>query len=244
MGKDPWDALVDLFVGEVEGDLSPTAADNVLIAWPPILQFIEANVGAGSSVLDFGCGGGQFANELHSRGYVVTAVDRSPAMIERARAAFGSTVKFQRGGIEALDFEGQFDCVTSIMTLDFIEDVAGALLALSRRLMTGGVMAIAVHNPRYVRNWIATGHTYVGFDAASEPKRGFLDFGSGQTVAMYLRSANEYNALTKANGMEQVLQVAPPFTDEFLRLYPQDGPTNDSEYLILGYRRGASSGAI
>lgn len=53
-------------------------------------------------LLDLGCGTGSHALELAGRGYTVTGVDRSPAMIARARekaAAAGAPAVFREGDI-------------------------------------------------------------------------------------------------------------------------------------------------
>jgi hypothetical protein len=54
------------------------AADNILIAWPVILQFIATHGPDlhGSRVLDYGCGVGSFAQHLHEHGAQVTGNDR------------------------------------------------------------------------------------------------------------------------------------------------------------------------
>lgn len=56
----------------------------------PRVDFIEAalgnqGIGAGSSVLDAGCGTGRYALELARRGYRVCGADRSPELIAIAR---------------------------------------------------------------------------------------------------------------------------------------------------------------
>jgi hypothetical protein len=39
MADDPWDALSDIFSGATaDGELPAMAADNVLLAWPPLLE--------------------------------------------------------------------------------------------------------------------------------------------------------------------------------------------------------------
>jgi ubiquinone/menaquinone biosynthesis C-methylase UbiE len=45
-----------------------------------------AGLGRASSVLEIGCGTGQLTRSLTGRGFAVTAVDLSPAMVARARA--------------------------------------------------------------------------------------------------------------------------------------------------------------
>src|SRR4030095_2805277 len=42
--------------------------------------------GPGARVLDAGCGNGRYAVGLARRGYAVTGVDRSPALLDEARA--------------------------------------------------------------------------------------------------------------------------------------------------------------
>jgi SAM-dependent methyltransferase len=84
---DPWDALSPYF-DTSRAEVASGAADNILIAWPVLLRFIAEHAPAGAvRVLDYGCGGGGFAQKLQSLGFRVVGVDSSPAMIDTARTA-------------------------------------------------------------------------------------------------------------------------------------------------------------
>jgi SAM-dependent methyltransferase len=50
-------------------------------------------------LLDLGCGTGNHALELAARGYMVAGIDRSPAMIARAREKVGAPAVFHEGDI-------------------------------------------------------------------------------------------------------------------------------------------------
>src|SRR3954471_671746 len=98
--SDPWDALSDYFdTTKADGEIPAGAADNILIAWPVILRFICTHLPTmqGRRVLDFGCGAGSFAHQLHTLGGQVTGIDPSPAMIAKAREAYGDDVTFLVG---------------------------------------------------------------------------------------------------------------------------------------------------
>ena len=88
------------------------------------------------SILEFGCGVGRLAIPLARRAEVVTAVDRSPAMLAAARA------EAQRHGIESIEFctpaellaqRRKFDLVVCNLVLQRIRAHAG--LALLRELL-------------------------------------------------------------------------------------------------------------
>ncbi len=236
----PWDRLADVFApSSPPHDLPADVADNVMLAWPPVLAFLEQHAPRAGTVLDFGCGGGWFAGELARRGYAVTGLDSSAAMIEGARKAYGATVRYLHGDLRCADGLGTYDVVTSIMTVQFLADASEALRVLCDRVRPEGVLALVVHNPDYVRAWLPAGTRYVGFDSADAPRHGRLDFGSYGSVALHVRTAEEYDTLARSNGMRPAVRESPPFTEDFLRRYPPESgaPTHVSEYLILGYIR-------
>lgn len=76
-------------------------------------DFIEREIGHDKSarVLDIGCGTGRHAIELAKRGYLVTGIDLSEALLARARekaVADGVSVDFQRHDARKLPFAGEF----------------------------------------------------------------------------------------------------------------------------------------
>jgi ubiquinone biosynthesis O-methyltransferase len=101
---------------------------------------------AGRDVLDVGCGDGTFALELTRRGAVVTAVDASPAMIDAARdraKQHHANATFQVATAEKLPYPaGQFDIVTAITILCFVEDAAPVFREMTRVLRPGGRLII------------------------------------------------------------------------------------------------------
>lgn len=103
---------------------------------------------SGLTLLDMGCGTGNYAVELAVRGLSVTGVDVSPAMLERAREkarARGLAVSWQRADARQLPFADEsFDAVLSVTALEFIPDPASALGEAYRVLKPGGRLVLGV----------------------------------------------------------------------------------------------------
>ena len=99
---------------------------------------------AGMSVLDVGCGTGDFIAVASGRGARVVGLDLSPHVIDRARARFAGSpeVTLQVGSVvEARFVAGAFDLVTSVTVLQHITDDAAldvTLTALRQALKPGG----------------------------------------------------------------------------------------------------------
>jgi ubiquinone biosynthesis O-methyltransferase len=97
-------------------------------------------------VLDVGCGDGEFALELARRGAIVVGIDSSPEMIEAARSRarpHDADVTFEQAMAEQLPFpDEQFDVVTAITILCFVEDAAPVFNEIARVLRPGGRFVI------------------------------------------------------------------------------------------------------
>jgi ubiquinone/menaquinone biosynthesis C-methylase UbiE len=111
-------------------------------------QLILALVGdvKGCRVLDIGCGDGELALELKKRGATVVGIDSSSEMIAAAKARAereNTDVSFQLAKAEKLPFpDGQFDIVTAVTILCFVDDAAPVFQEVARVLRLGGRFVI------------------------------------------------------------------------------------------------------
>jgi ubiquinone biosynthesis O-methyltransferase len=101
---------------------------------------------SGRRVLDVGCGDGEFALELTRRGAIVTGIDASVAMVDAARSRAkdnNADIGFQVAMAEHLPFPAeQFDVVTAITILCFVDDAAPVFREIARVLRPGGRLVI------------------------------------------------------------------------------------------------------
>jgi 2-polyprenyl-3-methyl-5-hydroxy-6-metoxy-1,4-benzoquinol methylase len=236
----PWNKLSGVFAGDESMDHVPAeAADNILIAWPVILDFIAENVNSKREirVLDYGCGGGRFAAELRKLGYQTYGVDTADELISSAHNHYGEQVVFEVGDESIVANYMPLDIITSIMTFEFIADIEKTVAVLSSTLTPGGIFIFATHNPEYVANSIRlTGSPYHAFENNNKPASGQLRFGE-INIPIHLRGTKQYQNMLSTNGLNLVLEEYPPFTEEFLAKYPTQGPTETSEFMILGFRK-------
>ena len=103
---------------------------------------IAAAVRPGDRVLDACCGTGDLAVAAERAGAVVTGLDFSPAMLERARRK-SSTIEWVEGDLLALPFpDGSFDAATVGFGVRNVADLNAAVSELGRVLRPGGRLAI------------------------------------------------------------------------------------------------------
>ena len=103
-------------------------------------------------VLDLGCGAGQLAQHLATRGAAeVTGVDVSERMLALARADFAHPrVTYARGALENVEFTAsRFDLVVSVLAFHYVDDYAGLLRRIARWLAPGGVLVFSTEHPIY-----------------------------------------------------------------------------------------------
>ncbi len=236
--NNPWDLMSGYF--DTSGNKKETpsgAADNIMIAWPVVLEIIRGNVSGtkGLKIIDYGCGGGGFARRLQTMGHQVTGVDTSRQMIEVAKKSYGKDIHFLVGDSGVLLNLKPADVITSVMTLQFIEDIDATLSHFAKALLPGGLLVFAVFNPDYVVDSLRAKMFFDEFDSEINPKQGVIKFGDGIRIPTYIRTAHEYTKLAEKYGFKLLMEAYPEFTKEFLKKFPQDVPGKNSEYLILGF---------
>ncbi|MFI9489727.1 class I SAM-dependent methyltransferase [Promicromonospora sp. NPDC052451] len=130
---DPWSAVADDW-GRYWGSFARPV-------WEPLLR--AARIGAGSRVLDVGCGSGELLEHLQDQGAQAHGVDPARRMVELARArAVGADVR--RGDFEHLPFEGgRLDAVLAVNAFQFAAEPDDALAEAARVLVPGGVLGLA-----------------------------------------------------------------------------------------------------
>ena len=124
------------------------------------VDFDRLGVGAGTSVIDVGCGAGRHSFEAYRRGADVVAFDQSvedlndvdailQAMAEQGEAPAGAKAEAVKGDALDLPYEdGTFDCVIASEILEHVPADDSAIDELVRVLKPGGRLAVTV--PRWL----------------------------------------------------------------------------------------------
>jgi SAM-dependent methyltransferase len=95
----------------------------------------------GLEVLEVGCGSGRHSRQLVRAGLRVCALDLSPKMVELVRP---HVAEAHVADLDTLSLGRQFDRVTSIGVLDFVDDPARCMANLAAHVREGGRLVIEV----------------------------------------------------------------------------------------------------
>jgi len=119
------------------------------LAAPRLVQF--ARIARGQRVLDVGCGTGVAAIAAARLGAVVTGVDLTPELVERAKQnahTAGTALDLHVGDVEELAFaDGSFDVVISQFGHMFAPRPEVAVREMVRVLKPGGTLAFSTWPP-------------------------------------------------------------------------------------------------
>lgn len=154
-----------------------------------LLDLLEAK--PGESILDVGCGTGHLTAQIAATGARVTGVDRSPEMIQQARATHPA-ISFEVMDARHLAFPGAFDAVFSNATLHWITNPEPAVTAIASVLKPGG---------RFVAEFGGKGNV----DAIMSALRpAWQTLGQPQPFPSpwYYPSVAEYSSLLERHGLE------------------------------------------
>jgi ubiquinone/menaquinone biosynthesis C-methylase UbiE len=104
----------------------------------------KTGIGAGTAVLDIGCGAGMFCELAARRGARVTGIDATAALIAIARERIPHG-DFRVGEMEALPYaHSAFDVVTGFNSFQYAASPVNALREAGRVARTGAPVVIAV----------------------------------------------------------------------------------------------------
>ncbi len=96
-------------------------------------------------LLDFGCGGGAFLEQMHRAGWQVAGVDMSEIAVERVRSELG--IRALAGSLPHPELaEQSFDVVTMWHSLEHVHQPLEVLRAAHRLLAPGGQLVVEVPN--------------------------------------------------------------------------------------------------
>ena len=112
---------------------------------PPLRRLLDP-LPAGE-VLDAACGTGRWASYLAGRGHTVVGVDRSPAMLDLARAKLPDA-RFELGDLADLPLpDASVDAAVCALALVHVADPAAAIGELARVVRPGGRLVISDVHP-------------------------------------------------------------------------------------------------
>jgi len=144
----------------------------------------------GERILDLGCGTGHLTNQIAATGATVIGLDKSPAMIERARALYPD-LRFESADATGFRFDEPFDAVFSNAAIHWMKDQDGVADSVRQALKPGG---------RFVAEFGGKGNIQKLRSALRE----VLDAGGytwdREATRRYYASIGEYATLLEAHG--------------------------------------------
>ena len=137
-----YDLVADEYATHFRDKLDGKPFDRKMLDW-----LLEQVQGLGP-ICDLGCGPGQVARYLQSRGAKTCGIDLSAEMVKRAQA-LNPEIRFQQGNMLELSniASGIFGGIAAFYSIIHIprEQVMGALREMKRVMRPGGVLLLAFH---------------------------------------------------------------------------------------------------
>jgi trans-aconitate 2-methyltransferase len=151
----------------------------------------------GERILDLGCGTGHLTNQIAARGVTVIGLDKSPAMIERARTLYPD-IRFEAADATSFRLDEPFDAVFSNAAIHWMKDQDGVADSIWRALKPSG---------RFVAEFGGKGNIQKLRTALHE----VLDAGSytwdREATRRYYASIGEYATLLESHGFRVTYAV-------------------------------------
>ena len=149
------------FERRVPGTMVPRATPYVRRHVDQLLY--GSGIGEGASVLEVGCGMGNYTFELARRGLALEGLDLSPVLLERLRAYAAEELDIPLHCADVLappdGLRSRFDGVIGFFTLHHLHDLEASIASMATLLRPGGRLAFVepnAFNPLYYVQIAAT----------------------------------------------------------------------------------------
>lgn len=137
-----YDRVAEEYAAEFRDEMERKPFDRKMLDW------LAEKVNGLGVICDMGCGPGQIAHYLHSRGVAACGIDLSPAMVEQAKR-LNPDISFQQGDMRSLDLleDKSFGGIAAFYSIIHIPRtlVVAALSELKRVIRPRGVLLITFH---------------------------------------------------------------------------------------------------
>jgi ubiquinone/menaquinone biosynthesis C-methylase UbiE len=189
-------------------------------------RFLELVPEPGRFTIDIGCGEGRLTRDLAALGHRVVGVDASPTLIEAARAE-SPELEFVEADAASLPFEDDVaDLAIAFMSLQDIDDMAGAAREAARVLEPGGRLVVAVVHPINSGHRLDREHPEKPLELVDDyfDRRHYRDTLERDGLAMTFEGVHRtlqdyFDALTEAGFLVEALREIPGTSARWLR-YP------------------------
>jgi trans-aconitate 2-methyltransferase len=168
----------------------------------------------GERILDLGCGTGYLANLIAQAGARVIGIDSSPAMIDRAGAAYPD-LDFRVMSVYDMDFDTPFDAVFSNAMLHWVLEKEIAIDHIYRALRKGGRLVLEMGGKGNVEEIIV---------ATRKVLTRHNHFQNAAKQIWYFPSLGEYTTLLEKRGFQ--IKFASHF-DRPTKLHDNDSGLKD-----------------
>jgi 2-polyprenyl-3-methyl-5-hydroxy-6-metoxy-1,4-benzoquinol methylase len=125
----------------------PVGSERVRLA----IEGVAPVMREGGRLVDLGCGGGQLCVDAARLGWSAVGVDVAPRMIEEARArADGLPIEWIVAGFDESELpHSEFDAVTAMGLIEYLDDDERLFREAARLLRAGGRFAVSCRNRLY-----------------------------------------------------------------------------------------------
>lgn len=240
MSSRKWDKISEMYNTYNKKNINALAADNIEIAWPVIIKQLK---GRGiDTILDFGCGAGEFCNYLYKNNYKIIGLDYSKELIKIAKDNSLKQIKYLSGNLASKTFLGdeKFDAIISIMAFHFIDDIGKYLKIFTELLNKNGIIIFAVFSPEFVKKCLNSGKLFENSKSGKKLSKIKMVPKNNVKIDVFVRDELFYKSLFEKNGFNLISCEYPPFTKNFIKKYNWSLPTGVSEFLIMSFKKADS----